>query len=474
MKKVDKIITRMYRIGTGDCFALKFMSGTETTFNMLIDCGACKGSSDRFTDFAEDINTFVEGHLNLLVVTHEHLDHIIGFARANEVFKKIKIDNVWLAWTEDPDNPVADELREKWGKEKNALKNAAKAIKEDAQNDTRTFAAKEYFSNSLMGLTELYFSNDEILGADASGGTEMSKAMKWIKSLENIHYCYPSKLGPQLSGTEGIRFYFLGPPQDTKAIMTDEIDEDLYERNPKKPRVSNFVEALTTTDNDELSPFSAKYSLTKQEYSDFENKYLKDVGVNQNDWRSIENDWLYGAGELAIRLEKNINNTSLAMAIEFVDSGKVLLFPGDAQSGNWKSWHNTNLVKWEVEENGQKRTVFAKDLLNKTVLYKVGHHCSHNGTASQSGLELMKNDDLMALIPLDHNVIHPGWLSTMPTNSLYKRLAEKTKGRMFRIDEGLDVTIGSQYRDKMTSAEKAKFNNTQTVTQKFVEVIIEK
>jgi hypothetical protein len=34
--------------------------------------------------------------------------------------------------------------------------------------------------------------------------------------------------------------------------------------------------------------------------------------------------------------------------------------------------------------------VKAEDLLERTVLYKVGHHASHNATLRQKGLELMK------------------------------------------------------------------------------------
>ncbi|MFM2392251.1 MAG: hypothetical protein RLZZ546_228 [Bacteroidota bacterium] len=470
MSTVNKIITRIYRIGTGDCIALQFMAGQEVTFKMLIDCGACQGDKKRFKSFAEEIENFMGGHLDLLVVTHEHFDHIIGFARAHDVFKNFTIDNVWLAWTEDPDNKVAKELSDKWGEEIKALRMATKAIRKDVDklsSKSRSFGAKNYFLNSLTGLTELYFSSSEIFSASGNQ-TEMEKAMSWVKGLRNIHYCYPGKLGPKLKGTEGIRFYFLGPPEDAKAIMTDEIKDDLYEHNNKTHRVSNFVEALDNlgTNRESISPFDNEFII--KDAKEIRKFKAKNLG-KQNELQSIENDWLYSAGELGLRLEKSINNTSLAMAIEFIESGKVLLFPGDAQSGNWKSWHDTKKVKWKVDVDGKKQTVFAKDLLERTVLYKVGHHCSHNGTASQSGLELMTSDELVALIPLDTNIIKSGWLSTMPTKALYKRLAEKTKGRMFRLDEGLDQTMGKNYRKKLTSQEAKDFNKSYKIEDKYIE-----
>jgi glyoxylase-like metal-dependent hydrolase (beta-lactamase superfamily II) len=114
----------MYRIGTGDCFLLKFRSGNEVTFTMLIDCGSCRGDSATFTGFVREIAADVNNHLGLLVITHEHLDHIIGFARAQDVFKQIQIDHVWVAWTEEPGNALAEKLKAQYGKEVQALTKA--------------------------------------------------------------------------------------------------------------------------------------------------------------------------------------------------------------------------------------------------------------------------------------------------------------------------------------------------------------
>ena len=43
--------------------------------------------------------------LDLLVVTHEHKDHIAGFDP--EFFKDIKIENIWMNAAMDPDHPQA-------------------------------------------------------------------------------------------------------------------------------------------------------------------------------------------------------------------------------------------------------------------------------------------------------------------------------------------------------------------------------
>ena len=91
-------------------------------------------------------------------------------------------------------------------------------------------------------------------------------------------------------------------------------------------------------------------------------------------WRRIDADWLSGS-QLALHLDSATNNTSLALAIELAD-GEVLLFPADAQVGNWLSWQT---LSWQLPDNS---TVTGPDLLNRTIFYKAGHHGSHNATSA--------------------------------------------------------------------------------------------
>ena len=49
-------------------------------------------------------------------------------------------------------------------------------------------------------------------------------------------------------------------------------------------------------------------------------------------------DVVHPADHLALAWDSHTNNTSLALAIELWRAGPVLLFPGDAQVGNWLSW----------------------------------------------------------------------------------------------------------------------------------------
>ena len=146
-------------------------------------------------------------------------------------------------------------------------------------------------------------------------------------------------------------------------------------------------------------------------------------------WRRIDGDWLNVGAELALKLDSDTNNTSLAMAIE-LPGGRVMLFPADAQVGNWLSWQD---YTWQV--GGKPVTI--RDLLGRTVLYKVGHHGSHNATLREGGLEWM-SPDFVAMLPVNEEVAHDikKWMS-MPLPTLVARLTERTKGRLMRIDKDL-------------------------------------
>lgn len=162
------------------------------------------------------------------------------------------------------------------------------------------------------------------------------------------------------------------------------------------------------------------------------------INYERDKWRKIDPEWLRSAEDLAIKLDNYTNNTSLVLAVELVKSGKVLLFPGDAQAGNWRSWKD---LKFEWEENGKKLTKTGEQLLKKTVFYKVGHHGSHNATINAGGFEFMKDKELVAMIPVDQITAKRknGWV--MPYGPLLKALHEKTRGKVLIADESHETTL---------------------------------
>jgi hypothetical protein len=180
-------------------------------------------------------------------------------------------------------------------------------------------------------------------------------------------------------------------------------------------------------------PKAKKHPFFRKYYYGEPGEKGKDRYERELAWRRIDADFLSVTNELALKLDSDTNNTSLVLAFELSPGGKVLLFPGDAQAGNWRSWHTLEL------ENADGRKLTAADLLARTVLYKVGHHGSHNATLRGQGLELMTDLDLVALIPVDEEMAHrpkggnsDGW--DMPFGPLLSALVEKTRGRVIRAD----------------------------------------
>jgi hypothetical protein len=139
------------------------------------------------------------------------------------------------------------------------------------------------------------------------------------------------------------------------------------------------------------------------------------------------------------------------LAVELVESGQVLLFAADAQVGNWESWPE---VAWKIGD----KTVKGADLLARTVLYKVGHHGSHNATLREKGLELMVSENLIAMIPVDREkALRKNW--NMPFPKLLTRLEQKTNGRILRIDQDLKDLIDHGKPDGVSDALWSQFQS---------------
>ena len=117
MSAISKVVVRMYKKLLCDCFLLRIEQDDGTKSHVMIDCGLLQGvpgASDYMKRVAEDIRDTTGGEVDLLVVTHEHWDHISGFSQAKDILldeNKLQFRNLWMAWTEDPTDKQAEGLR---------------------------------------------------------------------------------------------------------------------------------------------------------------------------------------------------------------------------------------------------------------------------------------------------------------------------------------------------------------------------
>lgn len=260
----------------------------------------------------------------------------------------------------------------------------------------------------------------------------------------------PIYLGPDtppitIPDVPNLRVYVLGPPRDKAALGVEVRASEMYGVLGKQAWLMNSALRIALNDDGGMSgdpgaPFDASVgtpladalsgqgdgniaAFVRQHYAG-----AADAADDETSWRRIDADWLAAGAELALRMDRGINNTSLVLAFELVDSGRVLLFPGDAQAGNWISWRD---VEWTVDGNKVK----ANDLLARTVYLKVAHHGSHNATLKQNGLELMVNPDLTAFIPTSKkDAVKAGW-GEMPFHEIVDALKQRTTGRTICADD---------------------------------------
>ena len=446
-------VMRMYDPGgLGDCFLLAF-PGPEADAErparyVLVDCGVFNGTSggaDRMRAVAADVVEATDGRLDVLVLSHEHWDHLSGFQWARQTFEDdLQIDEVWAAWTENPADPDAVRYQHELDAAFGTLTAAAARMRASADDALRAKAAEV---EGVLGFMGFGAPDDDLKAlADVRGRFAARRSLGTAKQMDlaltlgdRVRYLDPTDAPRPIADVPDVRVFVLGPPRDERFLRRSnprggEVYEHAFQADSPAPVLHGLADALRSDGPDPSAPFSLVEGvpLTDAPTHDstgsfFTRHYGMADGPDEGPaWRRIDDDWLGATEALALQLDDDVNNTSLALAFELAD-GRVLLFPGDAQVGNWLSWHE---LSWDDDDD---RTVTARDLLRRAALYKVGHHASHNATLRDQGLELMTDPDLVALIPVnEEQAQRKEW--AMPFPPLYARLQERCAGRVLRAD----------------------------------------
>ncbi len=487
---------RMYRTGLGDCFLLAFpcsrgAGASRNAFYMLVDCGVYKGTPEpnNATQIAKIVNNIRDatgGQLDLLVITHEHWDHVSAFhpSQSQAIFdKEIKLGTLWMAWTENMNLKLAKDLHNGRKAARHALSHALEQMQGmGAGGGTHDLIRNvlDFFGAPVTAPPNGAEDSPAFAAGDfAAKSFQTEEAMTWIRDhygKDKTKFLHPGDGPLTFAGVHDARIYILGPPEDPiliKRYNPSASGTEVYPKAMAAAIEASFFAAfgVVPTSLDEPPdpqaiqearqmslPFdeSHQFAIKEAQKAPFFHEHYYDE-EHSPAWRRIETDWLEAAGEFALQLDSATNNTSLAFALEVgpPGEGKVLLFPGDAQVGNWQSWFGKvqvgkqTLGKDMVWKVGGK-SITAEDLLRRTVLYKVGHHGSHNATLRTQGLELMGRPDgtadFVAFLPVDEHVARDlAHYGEMPLRSLIKELAIRTGGRIARND------VGTTPKDKQST-----------------------
>lgn len=328
---------RMYNVGFGDCFLLTFPA-PDRPRKVLIDCGKHTLSSggpplDRIVRQLLDDVTEVDGpRIDVVVATHRHRDHVQGFAA--DGWQDVSVDEVWMPWTEDPDDSEARDVCARQSRKAKQLKRRVHALAMDAERDYLL----GYASNSLTNAAAMN---------RLHGGFRGSPVRRFLPATEEARNHFQPGVLP------GVEVYVLGPPRDPEVM-----------REMEPPAAESFLWAGKDGGKaaDAPPPFADQFTLTRAEYAERTGQTLdEDFPAESEKWIGQVSD--DPAFELLARLEAAVNSTSLVLLFHVGDAW--LLFPGDAQWGTWNAilQHPTH-----------------SRLLENLTFYKVGHHGSHNAT----------------------------------------------------------------------------------------------
>jgi hypothetical protein len=466
-----QVVVRMYRQGLGDCFLITMPKKDGTFWRMLIDCGVILGTANTVDRLRETVANLVGdtgGHVDVLVITHEHYDHVAAFAELPELFcpdgarrtaEQLQIGEVWFAWTENPSDPLGRKLNKARADQVNRLAAMVGGLR--ARNRGMTEATGR-MADDVAELVGGFFGiadfaqarapDDGQAMAAAVGGTTphlgaTARAMQNARALggddgRRVRYWQPGDMPWTSADVPGVRIYALGPPRDETLLKKTFATDAVYHLAAGDVGYTAFFGATglgAAASGDSGAPFDALYGRALGDGAampdatrDFlQQRYYgpsSDAGGEDQSWRRIDEDWLGSAAQFALNLDSATNNTSLVLAIELSPGGEVLLFPADAQVGNWLSWQK---LQWTIDG----KTLTAPDLLRRTIFYKVGHHGSHNATLREQGLELMPHG-LAAFIPVDHDMAVKKRWNGMPLPGLIAALKERDCA-VVRIDEAL-------------------------------------
>ncbi len=389
----DVIRIRVYNVGFGDCVKLDMPTTSGRRATVLIDCGSLSfgDTGQNHEGLVNKIVGDITGEvgvprIDLVVATHRHRDHISGFGRPE--WSDVSVGEVWLPWTDDPDDPGARQLFR-------AQHSLAMAISESEPK----LRANEKIANESKDLILAMAMN--ALSSDESLGT-LRYGFAGEPTVRYLSRSYGPRT-PRVLG--GSRVHVLGPTRNP---------EVLKQMDP--PSGQSYLAMLPGPvadgeEGDRDRPFPNLPRMDWRSYTMYE-------GDDREIHAAQAKGQLRGLVEIeslfsAATLDYALNNTSLMLMFEVGD--QFLLFPGDAQWGSWNTAMNS-------DKSGA--------LLGKTTFYKVGHHGSHNATPKRFVEEFMP-DDCWAVASV---ASYSRWKS-VPKAELMERLGAKAPNRVLATND---------------------------------------
>ena len=330
----------------------------------------------------------------------------------------------------------------------------------------------------FYGVTALKSDSGITYQTNGKVSTQTEQSMQRIIELGTsgggIKYFSPGTTVDEQLVPKGVNIHVLGPPRGSLINQSNPSRGDAHETYLSIDRsgMTSFVDgllgmgaratarrrawAVPSARAWELRPMRPRGTRISSPRTSRRKKPIARLSTTGSTWR----------GSSPCNSMARLTTRASCWRLNWQDSGKVLLFPGDAQVGSWLSWHD---LEWKVKKGSTTEKRTAKDLLNNTVLYKVSHHGSHNATVKEKGLELMIHPELVAMIPEKEDSY-----SGILYQPLLDRLNELCKGRVV-------ISADAKYPPDelkknapagLSSPEWESFKDQLTITPLYVEYTI--
>jgi beta-lactamase superfamily II metal-dependent hydrolase len=409
----DKLLIRAYNVGVGDCIYVRIpkarkKDGKVDDFHILIDCGskseagALKSALDHLKTELPDAGE--QKRLDLLLISHEHEDHIKGIDPA--WFDDVKIENLWMSVAMNRDHPQA---------------RFAHQLHDRVATAMRGIAARGLaLTPELEDIVNRYSIRNE--GA-----------------VEALRTTLPQKNGIQpLYVHADLKRRALKPPTLSGAtfkVLAPEFDIDTFYLGEAGAEILHGFDATVGRARTGDAPAAGAVP----------------ANISPSDFRRLQSRMMSSAFAFAKEEGEVVNNTSVMLLIEW--RGRRLLFVGDAE------W---NAAFREGKKNFSWNTAWKlrnAQLARPIDFLKIGHHGSINSTPwndKEDGTATEPSTILDAILPLPAGNARPTAQAIVSTErTYYKPIPRAT----LLVELGKRVANTRTYQDELSGEQIAGLPN---------------